>query len=72
MVRTILSDGEGAVRSAAVLFKEKGIAFNPSGPGQHVPVIEHKIRRIKERVRAHLSVLPFHLPCLLMKWLVFF
>ena len=72
VVRTVLSDGEGAILSSSTMLKEKGISFNPSGPGQHVPVIENKIRRIKERVRAHLSVLPFHVPIVLMKWLVSF
>jgi len=67
IVRTVLSDGEGAILSSATMFKEKGISFNPSGPGQQVPVIENKIRCIKERVRAHLSVLPFHVPIALMK-----
>eukprot|EP01038_Epipyxis_sp_PR26KG_P002019 gene2019-2861_t len=40
--------------------------------GQHVAVIESRIRRIKERVRAHVSVLPFKLTKRSMVWLVVF
>jgi len=61
-IRTIHSDGKGAINSSFNFFKEKGITFNPSGPVQSDPVIEHKFRRIKERLRAQLSVLPFHDP----------
>jgi hypothetical protein len=40
--------------------------------GQHVAVIESRIRRIKERIRAHISVLPFRLTKRSMAWLVTF
>ena len=40
--------------------------------GQHVAIIESRIRRIKERIRAHVSVLPFKLTKRSMSWLVIF
>ncbi len=36
----------------------------------HVPVIENKIRQIKERLRAVLNSLPYKLPLPLLKWAV--
>jgi hypothetical protein len=47
-----------------------GIMVNPTGAGQHVPVIENKIRQVKERVRAIINTLPFNLPATTMKYLV--
>ena len=40
--------------------------------GQHVAVIESRIRRIKERIRSHVSVLPIRLTKRSMVWLVIF
>jgi hypothetical protein len=40
--------------------------------GHHVAVIESRIRRVKERIRAHISVLPFRLTKRSMIWLVTF
>jgi hypothetical protein len=47
-----------------------GIMVNPTGAGQHVPVIENKIRQVKQRVRAIITTLPFNLPESMMKHLV--
>ena len=69
-VRTILTDGEGAVHASASFLHNEGIRINPAGAGKHVPTIENKIRQIKERVRAHISVLPFKLSQPLLQWLV--
>ena len=47
----ILSDGEGAVMALEPKLNDVGIKVERAGPGEHVPVIERKIRQIKERVR---------------------
>ena len=50
----------------------RGVQSTICGPGQHVPVIERKIRVVKERVRAHLSALPYKMPASLLLWLSYF
>ena len=40
--------------------------------GGHVPIIEQRIRRVKERVRSHINVLPFRITKKSMMWLVIF
>ena len=69
-ITTILTDGEGAVQALSDYLLSIGIKVNPTGAGQHVPVIENKIRQVKERVRAILNTLPFNLPSTMMKHLV--
>jgi hypothetical protein len=69
-VSHILSDGEGAIKSLENELNALGVMLNPAGPGQHVPLIERKIRQVKERVRAILSVLPYSLPRQLLEYLV--
>jgi hypothetical protein len=51
-----------------------GIKLSPaSSAGQHVPVIENRIRPARRVcVLAHLVGLQFHLPRQLFRWLVFF
>jgi hypothetical protein len=71
-IGTILSDGEGAVSALTNYLYSLGIKINPAGPGQHVPVVENKIRQVKERVRAHIHGLPFNLSVSLLAWLVYF
>jgi hypothetical protein len=65
-ITAFLTDGEGA----GVAMQSIGIQVNPNGAGQHVPVIENKIRQVKERVRAILNTLPFNLPATMMKHFV--
>ena len=71
-VRTILTDGEKGVVALRGNYEGQGIRVNPAGAGQHVPVVENKIRQLKERIRATVSALPFQLPFSLMRFLVFF
>lgn len=71
-IKVILTDGEGAVVTLTSELNAQGITVNPSGAGQHVPVVENKIRQVKERVRGILNTLPFTLPASLMWWLVKF
>jgi hypothetical protein len=70
--RTVLTDGEGGINAFASELNRQGIKVNPTGAGQHVPVVENKIRQIKERVRACLSALPYTLPSSLLIFLVYF
>jgi hypothetical protein len=71
-VSTIRSDNEGAVMAVTEDLNYMGIKVDPAGPGQHVPVVENKIKQIKERVRAFITTLPYQLPHSLLKWLVLF
>ena len=68
----ILSDKEAGLKSLASELNAMGIRLNPAGSGRHVPVIEKKIRQVKERIRAHVNILPFKLSSILLMWLVFF
>lgn len=71
-IRTILTDGEGAIAKLTTELNAAGIVVNPAGPGQHVPVIENKIRQIKERVRSVVHSLPYLVCRKLMSLLVSF
>ena len=51
---------------------EMGIMMDTAGPGQHVPVVERKIQKVKERVRAHVNTLPFVMTQLLLTMCVIF
>lgn len=66
------SDGEGGLAAIASTINALGMIFNPAGPEQHVPIVENKIRQIKERVRAILSTLFFKLASFLLRWLVLY
>jgi len=70
IVRTLLTDGEGAVHACTLWLNQQGVTVNPAGPGKHVPVVERKIRLIKERIRCHR--LPFRINKSLYMWLVLY
>ena len=73
IVRRLFTDGEGAI--AALRTEIEGvvkIAVNLSGAGSHVPLVEVKIRQVKERVRGILNVLPHSLPHSLLSHLVYY
>jgi len=72
IIRVVFADEEGALMALAGLIGAEGIIFNPAGPGQHVPVVERKIRTLKERCRAVWHSLPYRLPKALYKYLVYF
>ena len=57
IVKLIKSDGERGVDSLTNHYAAKQIHLNCSSANQHVPIVERKIRQIKERIRAHLSTL---------------
>ena len=64
-----ISDNEGAIKS---LMAKNEIAGDPVSSGGHVPIVERKIRTIKERCRTILHSLPYSLPKSLIKYLVYF
>ena len=51
VVNTLLTDGEGAVAKMTDELQLMGIRVNPTGAGSHVPIVENKIKTMKERVR---------------------
>jgi hypothetical protein len=71
-VKFIKTDGEGAVVALSSYLNGRGIKVNSTGKSQHVPQIERKIRQVKERVRSHISVLPFKLTKQMLLQLVLF
>jgi len=69
-VTHILCDGEKGFAAFFNALRTAGYLINPSGPGQHVPVVERKIRVVKERVRATLQSIPYQLMFSLLRYLV--
>jgi hypothetical protein len=69
-VTHILCDGEKGFAAFFNALLTSGYRINPSGPGQHVPVVERKIRVVKERVRATLQSIPYQLMFSLLRYLV--
>ena len=70
VVNQVRSDRDGAISKLAVELGKEGIHYDPSGTAQHVPIVERKIRVIKERARAVLASLHFPLPRDLLPYLV--
>ena len=71
-VRRISVDGESGITHLDEWLAAHNIQLDPRAPGEHVKLVERKIRLIKERVRCHLSALPFKLAYSLLKWLVMY
>jgi len=71
-IKAIVSDGEAGVKSLRDYYNSKGIQINIVDKSQHVPIVERKIRQIKERARSIISSLPFKLTTLLIMFLVFY
>ena len=72
-VSWILSDGEGAIVALkSELNLDVGIKsrINTTAAGDHVPIVENKIRQIKGGVRGILATLPYALPLFLIAYLV--
>jgi hypothetical protein len=70
-------DGESGIvadHNSIIELNNMGIKVDPAAAGDHVPVVERKIRTIKEKVRCLASILPFELNSkledLLAKWAV--
>ena len=60
-VTLVVCDGESAVVCIKEYLASRGAMLEQSGSGTHVPVVERKIREIKERARAIVSTLAFRL-----------
>ena len=71
-VSYILTDNEGGITALFPELQQAGYGINPAGAGDHVPIVERKIRTIKERVRAYLQSIPFTLMFSLLRYLVEF
>jgi hypothetical protein len=71
-IASLLTDREGGIMALNDEIEGWGIVINPAAAGEHVPVIENKIRQLKERVRAVLWSLPYALPYSLLKYAVFY
>lgn len=71
-VSDILTDGEGAIAAIVADLAKLAVVVNTAGPGEHVPLVERKIRQVKERVRGVVNTLPYRLANPLLRWLVAF
>ena len=69
-VTHILCDGEKGFTAFFNALRTAGYLINPAGPGQHVPVVERKIRVVKERLRTYLQSIPYQLMFSLLRYLV--
>eukprot|EP01040_Poterioochromonas_malhamensis_P015176 gene15176-16944_t len=70
IVHTILCDNEGAFTALKGELQEAGIKLETASANKHVPVIEVRIKLVKERCRAVLNTLPYLLPRSKLKHLV--
>lgn len=70
----ILTDKEGAIKVLTPELERTypGLKINPTGAGDHVPVIERFHRTLKERARGFYNTLKFTCPASFIKYLVFF
>ena len=66
------ADGEFNNDEIKASFTNRDIKVNICPPGTHVVRAERKARVVKERVRCHLTSLPYLLPSVLLPWLVAF
>ena len=71
-VRTVISDGEGAVKSVRAGVEELGAQLNILGHGSHAPHAESAIRHVKNKARSTLYSLPYPLPSRLAAALIAF
>ena len=70
-VRTVLTDGEGAVMKMSSELEALGIRVNPTAK-ESVPLVEMKIKQIKERVRGINAVSPDTICLSFIVWLVYY
>ena len=71
-VTLVVCDGESAVACCREYLASRGAMLEQSGSGTHVPVVERKIREIKERARAIVSTLAFRLCAQLVPHLILY
>ena len=70
-VNTILSDNEGGVTKMESELSSLGIKVIPCGPGQHIALVEHKAKLVKQRRRCHIHHVPFAIPFLMEMYLIY-
>lgn len=70
-VATILSDNEGGVTQMGDELSSLGCEVIACGPGQHVALVEHKAKLVKQRRRCHIHHVPFAIPMLMEMYLVY-
>ena len=68
-VTHILCDGEKGFTAFFNALRTAGYFINPAGPGQHVPVVERKIRVVKECLRIYLQSISYQLMFSLLRYL---
>jgi hypothetical protein len=71
-VCVIYCDGEGAFGALQIELQDQHIEVNILAAGSHNPVIDRKIRQIKEWARSIIHGLPYKLPGKLIKPLLYF
>lgn len=72
LIKTIFTDGEGAIAALQTELNAAGIAVNTTAAGMHVPIVERMNRTIKERVRSILASLPYSLPHAMLPYAVLY
>jgi Zinc knuckle len=60
-IRTVTSDGEGAIKSTRASIEETGAQLNILGHGSHTPHAESAIRHVKNKARSRMYSLLFPL-----------
>jgi hypothetical protein len=65
-------DGEPGIMALKNWLMNKKIILNETSKNQHVPLIERKIKQIKERCRVHIAALPYNLPRIILENLVIY
>ena len=71
-IRTVTTDGEGAIKASRTAVEELGTHLNILGHGSHTPHAEAAIRHVKNKARSTLYSLPFPLPSRLAPALIAF
>jgi len=69
-VKVISADGEGAIKALEPVINECGARFVPRAKGTGVPVVDNKIKVIKERLRCVVSALLFTVAACIFPFLV--
>jgi hypothetical protein len=70
-VNTILTDNEGGITKLEGELSALGCHVIPCGPGQHIALVEHKAKLVKQRRRCHLHHVPFAIPLLMEMYLIY-
>ena len=70
VIENIYSDQELSLKGLVGTFAQQGIELKFVGSGSHVPLVERKIRSVKEKIRTILHSLPYKLSSYLLGKLV--